>query len=763
MHSGGIVFKSLMIKNGRVFDDVAIPLDRQGLVSIQGDNGVGKSSIWDILETVIYGSTPDGYKKDELTKNDADCEYKLVMEKDNEQIVASLQRRNKKWTYDIQKGSTPRTDHTYYDAIKTISSLVGLTKDEFEGSVHLTQNAQHMLIKGTLSERKDYISSFFGIDNRYDEVHVAAKSQLEKVSERIQRLAGLSHSKQMLENEMKNLEIKDTEALENKLKTLQSALGENNKKLTQIDAKLSTWTEYNRNISLAAQYDSPEKMLADVEMQIENISSELAEHTVVQINNEQAQKVNATIDILDKEVKTYIDMFPILSTDTLEIGVYEKELAELIAIKKQNQSIASLRQEILAIPDVKKIPLERIEQELVSLQVAYQTHLKNKTAKEKGYCSECGSKFTIQDVQQELEAIKEIKSNLDILNQDYAVLKTRNQNAIRRAWILDQIKNVPVYEDAYDDRIVYLQAYIPARRKYEEIITNLKRFERMEMKTSLCNPDLANARLQSLKAKKESLQTAILAKKMLPIKPDETEQELLQKKTELHNQILNLTTFIQTTSQAIGEYKTNNDTHRRLTAQLNDIESKLGQMDELKKEEYFWSRMVDAYGPKGLRVQQLENMMDLIIKQLPVYVSILFNEKNLSFKHKVDANNVRILAHREIVDDSGEVLSKFQHDIGCFSGGEKDKMSAAFILTLADCIPMNKRANILILDEVDAQLDKDGKFRFTNDLLPMLKKKYDSIFVISHDKDVQLANIYDQIWTISKNNHTSELSIQHVN
>jgi DNA repair exonuclease SbcCD ATPase subunit len=266
--------------------------------------------------------------------------------------------------------------------------------------------------------------------------------------------------------------------------------------------------------------------------------------------------------------------------------------------------------------------------------------------------------------------------------------------------------------------------------------------------------------MKILQNKKSSIEQCLYARKMIPLPPKEKEEDIFTLKSNSHNQILNLKTAINTTLEAIGEYKSINETHARLTIQLKEIENKLTEVDALKKEEYFWGKMVEAYGPRGLRVQQLEKMMDLILMQLPVYVSILFNEKNLTFKHKVDATNVKILASREVLGEKGNVVNKFEHDIGCFSGGEKDLMSAAFILTLADCIPVNKRANILVLDEVDAQFDENIKFRFTNELLPMLKKKYSSIFVISHDKNVQLANIYDQIWSLSKKNHKSSIEFK---
>ena len=756
---GGIVFKNLIIKNGRVFDDVVIPLENQGLVSIQGDNGVGKSSIWDILEAIIYGSTPDGYKKDELTKNSEDVEYTLTAEKDGETVVATLQRKSKKWSYNILKDGKSYTDHTYYEAIKSLGGIVGLTKDEFEGSVHLTQSAQHMLIKGSLGERKDYISAFFGIDNRYDEVHLAAKNELESVVGKIERLAGLSHSRQMLDNELKNLIVKDMEPLQNKLKTLQNSLEDNSTRLQEIDTKIKTWQEFKMYEKGSLLFESPEKELQEVESLLASRQANISYATQIQEQNRKAKLNNDKLDEILNSLQNITSQYPHVVDDNTPIEDYENELSDIEMIKKQNISVSALKKELEVLPNVKEIPIAKIEDELVKLQVAYQTYLKNKSAKERGICPECGSKFNIQDVQNDLEKIKEVKEHIELLSQDYQTIKVRNQNAKRRSWALEQLKDIPDFLEIHETRINYLRHFIQILKRYRELENRSKLLSRMVIEDT---GDLEKvlSDIGQLQRKKTNLEQCIYARKMKPIPPKENEEDLLKYKADSHNQILNLKTFINTTLEAIGEYKSINESHARLTVQLKDIEGKLTEVDALKKEEYFWGKMVDAYGPRGLRVQQLEKMMDLILLQLPVYVSILFNEKNLTFKHKVDANNVKILASREVLDGKGNVVNRFEHDIGCFSGGEKDLMSAAFILTLADCIPINKRANILVLDEVDAQFDENIKFRFTNELLPMLKKKYSSIFVISHDKNVQLANIYDQIWSLSKKNHKSSIEFK---
>jgi len=761
----GINFKHFYIENGRSFEKISIPLSNQGIVLIQGDNGVGKSSIWDIFEAVLYGSTPEDHKKDELTKNENDAIYTVSFEKNNESYNVSLRRKKGKWTYEIQKENTSITEHTYTDAVKSIAKLVGLTKAEFEGSVHLTQSAQHILIKGELAERKKYISNFFGIDDRYDQIHLAAKQEYEKVAEQIAKLAGLSHSKQMLENELLNLEVKDIDELQNKLNIFQTHMDKLTHRSDTIGKTLTTWQTYEQYTVLANRVENPEKLISEAEKAILDNKLRLTHIQDNKNRNEQAYKVNKAIDDLETSKDNILKKFPDIATDNKSVLEYEKELQLLQNIKSQNESVQALRKEILSLPTVDEIPIQAIEEQLVSLQIEYQTHAKNKLAKEKGICTECGSKFTEQDVHHEIETLTELRESLDVLNEDYTFIKDRNNQVKRRKLIEDHLSKIPKFSKENKDSIKFLQTYIPIKKEYLETEAGLKILERMEITENIDINDIPIIQntIQKDYERIEELKKCQIAKQLLPQKPKDDKETLLKKKSTLNDEMLKLKAAIQDAMQTMGEYKNINESHNRLVYQLEEINKKLVKVEELKKDEFFWSKMVDAYGPKGLRIQQLEKMMNRIIEQLPVYCSVLFKEKKLSFKHKVDPNNVKILACREETDTEGNVKNKFEHDISCFSGGEKDLMSTSFILTLADCVPYLKKANILILDEVDAQLDADGKYRFTNLLLPMLRKKHDTIFVISHNKEVQLANIFDQVWEIQKNNHVSTIKMTQIN
>ena len=765
MSKKGIIFKHFHIENGRTFKKLNVPLENQGIVLIQGDNGVGKSSIWDLFEAVLYGSTPDEHKKDELTKNEHDTSLTICFEKNDDIYNVSLKRKKGKWTYEIQKNNTPITEHNFTDASKSIAKLIGLTKAEFEGSVHLTQNSQHILIKSELGERKKYISNFFGIDDRYDQIHLSAKQEAEVVQNQITKLAGLSHTKQMLETELQNLELKNIDDLQNKLATLQKHCDQQSNKLEDITKQLATWMDYKKHQELANKVKDPDAEIKTLENKIVEMRSKLQHMETIKSRNEQAYKVNSTIDRLEQSQKDILKLAPTIITDQTNLENYENELQSLLGIKNQNDSVKNLKKELSLLPKNEEIPIDTIEKQLVDLQISYQTHAKNKTAKERGICTECGSKFTKKDVQKEIELISELRENIDLLNQDYTIVKDRNAKIKRRKLLEEHLTKVPFFSTENQEQIDFLQKYIPLKKEYDEIATGLKILSRMEMVEDINLEDIPKieSNIKNNEFLIEELKKCQMAKKLLPKKPKQEETELIRQKGLLQNEIINLKGFIQTTNQEIGESINSNNTYQRLTTSLEEINKRLNTLEDLKKEEFFWAKMIDAYGPKGLRIQQLEKMMNIIIHQLPMYCSVLFKEKRLSFKHKVDANNVKILACREEIDEENNENNKFQHDISCFSGGEKDLMSTSFILTLADCVPNQKKANMLILDEVDAQLSDDGKYRFTNQLLPMLRKKHDSIFVISHSKETQTADIYDQVWEIQKTNHTSTLKITRKN
>jgi DNA repair exonuclease SbcCD ATPase subunit len=90
------------------------------------------------------------------------------------------------------------------------------------------------------------------------------------------------------------------------------------------------------------------------------------------------------------------------------------------------------------------------------------------------------------------------------------------------------------------------------------------------------------------------------------------------------------------------------------------------------------------------------------------------------------------------------------------SGGEKSRVTLALLFTLPVLVAPRKRSNMLILDEVDSALDTEGKEILTASVFPSLRNLFSSIFVISHNNDINI-NFFDQTWKIVKTDGVSSI------
>jgi DNA repair exonuclease SbcCD ATPase subunit len=295
---------------------------------------------------------------------------------------------------------------------------------------------------------------------------------------------------------------------------------------------------------------------------------------------------------------------------------------------------------------------------------------------------------------------------------------------------------------------------IAVKPSYDQLVNQLSVLSVRELQPLTENAE-ALQKINQLKAEKIAVDGCLLARKQLPAIPTiplgtvKSEYDGLEShRHEVNDRKIFL-------FKELGNLKSQSDNKAKLGVQIAEMKAKTGKLPELTMNLMFWKKMVEAYGPKGLKVRHLSNIMDMVTQRMPYYASVLFKEPGLTFTHSCDSDSIAIIANR--VSDDGVT---FCHDVSCFSGGEKKRMSVILVLTLADCVPAHKKSNILVLDELDDAMDEDGQYRFVNELLPMLKKDYESVFVISHAAEVKQAAIYDQVWKFTKNSHWTTIDMK---
>jgi DNA repair exonuclease SbcCD ATPase subunit len=749
----GLHFNSLTIQNGRVYQNETIPLARQGIVSVLGKNAVGKSTIFNLLQVPFFGSTPSGHKKNDLVKNDQDSSLLVNFDRGGTDYNLQLARQKKKWGYHITEKGIDITPHTFNDSVKRSAGLLGISPAEFEGSVHLTQGSQHILISGKPAKRKEYISSFFGIDTSYDQIQLAAKEELQKVKNEITKVSTLSHTKSVLEQEMSLVAYTDPEPVEKEIESYSGALTTLQTEIHSLNDALNQTILYEELWPIASITEDPAKDLKTLGKDLIRLKTELQMAAKIREENQNTREINRTISELTATVDDIEAKYS--EIETVSVENLKKKYDKLVQLQYANEPLAPLRKELGLLQDIKELPIKEIEDELRKVQVDLLTRQRRLGAMEKGECAECGSKFDSTAIEQERSKVEDLQETFNVLSEDFDIVKARNKNAQRRQFLLQTIGNVGEFTLRDRTRLIELDGMMKAKADYDEAKKTLGILKPQKIQEE---KDTVAIRLQidETEAGICQLQESLKAHNKLPPKPAKTRDEISAQLADLKQAETQTYSDKYQAAQTLGEVIANNLRLKRLQGQLKDVVVKLLKLEDLKKDEFYWAKLAEAYGPKGLRVLQLQKMMDVVIRRLPVYTGILFEEKGLTFEHRCDANNVEILACREETSPDG-TIKKFRHDISSFSGGEKGKMSTAFVLTLADCVPPAKRANILILDEVDSALDEDGQFRFTNDLLPMLRQNYESVFVVSHSQEIQQAAVYDQVWTVKKQNHWSTI------
>ena len=748
-----IKFKSLTIKNSRVYKSIRIPLDNQGIVSIIGPNGVGKSTIFSLLEAIFYGSTPTGHRRDNLVRNNKDAFLQVEFEKDGDSHTIIYSRIKGKWAHRIFKNEKDETDHTALDAAKTAKSKLGLTQKEFEGSIHLTQNAQHLLIDGEPADRKKYISDFFGgIDENFDKICSAAKEKLTNTQEAIERISNLSFSKQTLENELSTCSLSDLTKLQVELESFRKNLSVTEEDLIIVRKELEEAKTYKLLSPLANKYDNPESEIHLLELSLINHESSLKTTQLIKQHNFLAIETNKKFDKLNFDLADILAKYPQVE-DSID---YEKKYIELNQIKKQSESMQLFIVEYRSIPEVEEIDVSKIKEDL--RQATSNTdHLSRKLAAiDDGKCPTCGHIFKTEEILSERENLENSKKILSRLENCFKQSTENNKKYLRKKYLESVVLSIQEWTEKLEGDLLVYSNLMQKKKIYLEINKQISTMRRLDIQPEI-DENSIREQIAIINGKLIELRECLDAKKKLPKKPRRDIDGIIQDIETLEDNINDLNQEQNILRAQLNTAKTENDRYNRLLLQIKEIDAKLEKLEALKKEEYFWIKMIEAYGPKGLRLKQLDKVMEMILKRLPYYTSILFQERGLSFKHTCDSGSINIYATRQI-EEENKILS-FEHDISSLSGGEKKRLSVALVLTLADCVPMEKRSNILVLDEIDANLDSDGQTRFVNDLLPLLRKEYESIFIISHADEINQANVFDHTWKVKKKNHWSEIDI----
>lgn len=211
-------FDRLRVRYGLLWRKLELPLRKQGITLIFGENGSGKTSISELLCDAFYGKTVKSGSGNAIINRHARSEdkgmtlevlfarremdkwvkYKLV----KHQGVKGKRNGVTIWRQGQKESITPARDARA--AKKMAAEVLGLTFEEFIAGVCLPTRSVHPLVSGTPSQRAKYVTDVYGLAE-YDELLAKAKAERAKLRATLEDYADDTERLSVLERDLKEL------------------------------------------------------------------------------------------------------------------------------------------------------------------------------------------------------------------------------------------------------------------------------------------------------------------------------------------------------------------------------------------------------------------------------------------------------------------------------------------------------------------------------------------------------------------------------
>lgn len=711
-----IRFTEMSAQNAMTFEKFKVRLDNQGLVLVRGinhdsakdggdsSNGAAKSAIFEILRHVMLGSTARGIKGKELVRAGSEGGYlgTVSVEKAGERYTINQAVGHKKHgtATHLYRGNQMvshqrakvRTQQSIAD------DLLGMTPEQFDSIVFVSQEAAHPLVSGTGAECAKYISDTFGL-NVYDAIKEKIKEQV-KLAER--KLGEADAFEQMLQRANEKLSgIGDMAEIE-------QAAEQSAKEQTIITRKADATQQKLMDLRKVAQDATTresliKKMGVRAEMSAEEISGALST----------ARKKRSTVAQRIADAKAARRQQELAHTLTRKL-----EVAKQVVSGTDPDQLAD------AATKIEK-QVQKLEAKVESLGGAPSTLARLEDLDGEAGCPTCGQKLSAEHLAAELARAREARIELRDAKQTLAT---------RRAELAEIKSTAARYARAVtecsDLSAQLSQIVVPGNSEATE-----RDEERLEGLDELIH-DMERA--SSLRDQVDRLPSDVDAEAALAAVDD-----LDQRVKRLREAAREAQTAASQAQALLVEAK-------HLTEQAAEARQKIDQLGQVKHENDLRKTLIKALG--RLKVRRAHGIVDAIQKTIPPYVSAMFGGEDVQVV--IDDENPESI-ERWCSRPSPGSADRTKIPLRAMSKGERARLRVAFIWAVRRLMQPERTVNILVLDEADGGLDRQGLEAYAS-LLEQLRGEYESIFVISHRRELSTV-VFDNEWVVEKREGISQL------
>lgn len=782
-------------------------------------SGAGKSRLFSLIPRLLYGReflgkepvgdmwAPDGSPGHVELEYWSDGTFYLVRESFNKKSSLSFFSRsapNEEWQPIGAKNKKAGPSGLQAE----ISASVARPLDEFLGTVVWKQGHGHVLIQGKPSERIAWLSSLFGL-TKYDLIHEELQAQHKTARDEQAKFLPYLGARDQACSLLASLgDVSVLEAEHTRISAESSSLGAQLSQMTSESIELrASLTKVTASLAsrkrLAGLGFSPESLVATV-TQYEKETADL------ELNRQELVSLTQSIASYNSCLPT-LQAYRALPENMRDRSVLESKQRDLqSSILSLRSSIATLvqrRNQITSGLSVRtssadvlrnllgglvrdygldQATLATVESANALYSLKYDECIKAhgeksglelqldglKTASSMGgTCPYCGHAVDSAHAQVELDRLSPslplLAARADALSKLLSVLS----DYITKYRAFTQL---PVYTDTdltqVDDE--HRQATLSlasSESDLADVCRALQVILSFESKSALLSFDLTAGQsraqdLQLLVDKKTVLRNTLATlTPYLSLDLSGTETDVARIEADLLECSGRITSITDdrtrlVSEQAVIQHKL--DQVRNITIEIDRLSALCDKHASLVRREGLLKSLVLAYDKKGFKKAKLRRLLELIKLKLPVWTAILFTENNFSVDVDGDEGQLNLVV-RQVSDPTG--TGNFEeklYDVSSVSGGEESKLAICIMLTLIDIVAEERKCNVLILDEVDRHMDKNGLRLMSDVLIPNLAARRSSIYMVSHQ--IPISSDFDKELVVTKRRACSTLSIRNL-
>ena len=780
-------------------------------------NGAGKSTVWKCMLKLFYGrkalkrEKPSDAYDTELNNNRIECHF----HKDGHNYIARETKKHADYPDGLHvfcDGKPWGVKNDQEMLRRELQAVLNRSYEEFVGTIIWKQNNDHALIDGTPAERAKWISDFFGL-SIYDELFDEFKSKHNTAKEKITSLADVKAKAELLKNSMDS--VGDIEKSKRRIVKFMAKLKECEALIktsdTRIDALKSKEQDLKRLAELKAEIDSePSVDLNKLQKKIETSKASIATmrkqlelagsaKTVVDDyrklksrKDELLSKITAISKTLLPKQSDCCDPSVVstaLRNEVKQLSETEQALNNARMHKEAYSKVSEAMQELDELTFTKfsaKYLKSMIETHSTHIREYEKTITKSEMIVERqelldehiAKCPTCGSTVDVDRLRTEVEcarsAITESESFLKSARKERKLFERGLE--LRRLVDSTQLpkKSTASFAELkaqvveINKRIESLETLSDMVQRYQRYVSDLKSMKPkfLECKSALdADEKWINAEIKTLEAGLDSMvllrdklsRYASLAERFGVIDSVQGKMSSLRRQIINHEETkVESQETIQDLSIRVDRLKQAVSTYDQYLKDYNALSDDLAALSKWTRLERIYNVLKKAYDKQGLKTARLRELVDAIKTRLPVWTSLLFTEKNFSIDATGNEKKIgfEVTQTREVVSNNKKRKIVKRFDACEASGSERTRISCALMLTMSDVASSEKSCNLLVLDELERGLDKQSRQIMSEEVIPLLKHKKPSLFLITHSLEID-QGVFDHDLIITKKNQQS--------